>query len=243
MAGHFDAIGFEIPDQAAFTHTLAGMLRSGERDTGPIGTRVWWEDESGAAFAIFVSGGQGECAKPTFAGRSRVVVRPTGTAEDPRGCRFCAVQHVEIGQDGQTAYPLGIELDDSHAGSLTGADGDVSVSLTAFAERLEVWEGVAAFRADPDLKWPLGPRSVIPLGAFAPGTKPRAPRAAAVITGVVVAAERMTNRKSGLRFDWCHLQTLAMTIDVVAATQPAAFVPGQVVQGTFWIVGHRANPT
>lgn len=242
MAGHFDAIGLDIPDRTVFAKTLADMLRSGDRCTGPIGERILWQDESGAGVAMFTMDGQGECAKPTFAGRSRVVVRPTARVEDARGCRFCAIDHVEIRQDDQLVYPLGIELDDSHAGSLTAVDGDVSVALIAFAERLDVWEDIADFRADPKVRWPLGPHSVIPLGAFAPGPEARPPRAAAIITGVVVAADRLTNSRSGRLFDWCQLETLAMTIDVVAARQPAPFTAGQVVHGTFWIVGHRADP-
>ena len=54
-------------------------------------------------------------------------------------------------------------------------------------------------------------------------------------------AERKTNGQSARPFDWCRVETYAATIDVVSEARREEFAPGQVVQGTFWLVGRRLD--
>jgi hypothetical protein len=139
----------------------------------------------------------------------------------------------------EMVYPLAFELDDVHRGPLTARDAR-DVSVTAFAEQIESWADEEAFGADQDPRRPgFAARSLVPSGLFNFGDDPRPPRAEAIITGIVRQGERKTNAWSGATFDWCELETLAATFDVVAASQPAPFATGQVIQGTFWLVAHR----
>src|SRR5262249_40592178 len=112
------------------------------RESAARGTRALWEDTSGARVGFFLdSRGRVECAKPSFAGSSVLHARADGMRADPAGCRFCALASVEVLEDDDVVYPLLVELDDIHRGPpKKGAALDLSV--TAFAESLEVWQDV-----------------------------------------------------------------------------------------------------
>jgi hypothetical protein len=239
---HFNAIGFDVSDPAEFGRLLGELAAIGDREDGALGTRLLWEDPSGAELAVFVRDMSIECTKPTFAGHSRLLARSAGTAADPRGCAFCEMARVEVFDGDEMAYPLGLELDDIHLGPLPESEELTPIAVTAFAEGIEAWPDVAAYNeANGSGPGHLSAQSLIPSGLFGPGGDERPPRAEAIITGVVTAAERKTNRHSARHFDWCKVETYAATLDVVAAVQPEPFAPGQVVQGTFWLVGRRLD--
>lgn len=233
-----------MPDREAFGRTVSALARAGVRETGPLGTRLLWQDRSGSQVAVFVSeGGAIECAKPTFAAVSRVMVRPTHSFPDPQGCAFCAIAGVEVLEDGEMAYPLAVELDDIHLGMQVASDEPVAPALSAFAEQIEVWPDVSAYDASKASAGVghLAARSLIPSGLFGPGGTEQPTRAEAVISGVVTACERKTNGYSGRPFDWCRLETYAASVDVVAEARSEPLTLGAVVQGTFWLVGRRVD--
>jgi hypothetical protein len=239
---HFAAVGFDASDREGFRELVRSLAVMGEREDGSLGTRLLWADPSGAAIAVFVRDMSIECAKPTFAATSRLLVRPTGTTPDPSGCAFCEIAMVEVVDCDEMAYPLGIELDDIHLGPLPVGDELVPIAITAFAEAIEVWSDVDAYTESSGSEvGRLAARSLIPSGLFGPEGGDRQIRAEAIITGVVTDAERKTNGQSDRPFDWCRLDTYGATIDVVSEARPAPFAPGQVVQGTFWLVGRRLD--
>jgi hypothetical protein len=236
---HFSCIGLDVPDPASFGRVVAELAKVGDRSEGVLGTRLLWSDDSGAELAVFVRDEKIECVKPTFSTPLRTLVRPIRMIDDPRGgCAFCAIAEVEVLERGEFAYPLAIELDDIHLGPMPERDRPTEIALTAFAEHIEVWLDLASFKAADNR---FAARSLIPSGLFAPDDVDRPPRAEAIITGVVTAAERKTNGYSGRSYDWCQIETYAMTLDVVAELQPEPFAAGQTVQGTFWLVGRRAD--
>jgi hypothetical protein len=240
---HFDAVGFDTADREGFNALVRSLAVMGEREDAVLGSRLLWADPSGAAIAVFVRDMSIECAKPTFAGASRLVVSPAGATADPAGCAFCAINKMDVFDGDEMVYPLAIELDDIHLGPLPVSDDLVPIAVTAFAETIEVWSDVDAYNeSKASDEHPLAPRSLIPSGMFAPGGGERPLRAEAIITGVVIDAEGKTNTQSMRPFDWCLIETYAATIDVVSEVRPEAFAPGQVVQGTFWLVGRRLDP-
>ena len=143
------------------------------------------------------------------------------------------------------AYPLAIELDDMHDGMLTDGRPPTALALTAFAETIEAWSDEEHYTEaqSSGSSAHLGSQSLIPSGLFRPDGTEHAVTAHAIITGVVSEAERRTNHLTGQAFNWCRLSTYAMCVDVVAEHHTAQFVPGQVVQGSFWLVGHRCDET
>ena len=141
------------------------------------------------------------------------------------------------------AYPLLVELDDMHRGSVTSpGDDPTALSITAVAEDIEVFADDDAFTEHAETaQIPYAAKSLVPSGMFNFGDSARPPRAEAMVTGIVVRAERKTNTYSGAVFDWCELETYAATLDVVAEPQAVPFAVGQVVHGGFWLVGRRLH--
>jgi hypothetical protein len=243
---HFSSIGFDVDDAASFGRVVGELAQIGEREDGSLGTRLLWSDPSGAAVAVFIRDLSVQCAKPTFAAASPLLVRSARMTPDPRGCAFCPIATVEVLEGEEMAYPLAIELDDIHLGPLRESAEPTRIAVTAFAEGIEVWPDVDAYNeatGTGSAPGHLAAHSLVPSGLFAPEGTERPLRAEAIITGVVTAAERKTNAYSGRAFDWCRLETYAATVDVVAEVQPEAFAAGQVVQGTFWLVGRRLDTT
>lgn len=239
---HYNAVGFDASDREAFRGTVSSLAVLGEREDASLGTRLLWADPSGAAIAVFVRDMSIVCAKPTFAAGSRLLVRPVGTTPDPGGCAFCELSTVEAFDGDEMAYPLAIELDDIHLGPLPVGGELVPITVTAFAEAIEVWSDVDAYNASTasDVGH-LAPKSLVPSGMFGAEGTDRPLRAEAIITGVVSEAERKTNRQPARPFDWCRVETFAATIDVVSEARGEEFAPGQVVQGTFWLIGRRLD--
>jgi hypothetical protein len=239
---HFNAIGFDASDREGLNALVSSLAVLGEREDGSLGTRLLWTDPSGAAIAVFVRDMSVECVKPTFVARSRLLVRPVRATADPRGCAFCAVSTVEVFDGDEMAYPLAIELDDIHLGPLPLGEALVPIAVTAFTEAIEVWSDVDAYNEHTGSEsGRLAAQSLIPSGIFGPEGTDRPLRAEAIITGVVTAAERKTNNESARPFDWCQVETYAATIDVVSEARAEELAPGQVVQGTFWLVGRRLD--
>jgi hypothetical protein len=241
VAGHFSCIGLDIPDGQTLARLIPELSRSATRSAGPLGTRLLWQDTSGAGLAMFLDDGGGvTCAKPTFAARSQLYVKLTAALDDPRGCPYCGITTVEVLEAGEMVYPLGVELDDTHLGPLSGPTHVKTLSVTAFGESIRMWADVAAYKAADEPGEPrLAAQSLIPSGLFGPGSTTGPVRAQAIITGIVTEAERKTNGYSGDHFDWCKIDTVAAALDVVLEAQAQPPRIGQVIQGTFWLVAHR----
>jgi hypothetical protein len=243
VVNHFAAVGFLTPSREAFQGQVSELALLAEQEMGPLGIRALWKDDSGARLAMFVNtDGDLECLKPSFSGTSRQVVRPVTTLADPDGCPFCALASVEVLEDGVMAYSLFVELDDIHRGQLATAEAPIELAISAFAEELTIWPDAASYEASKQAaELELAARSLIPSGMFAPGGGERPPRAEAIVTGVVIESERRTNRYSSGAFDWCVIETFAAALDVVAEPQKQPLQAGNVVQGTFWLVGRRVG--
>ncbi len=239
MPDHLACVGFDIQSNDALGELVMGLAQVSRREEGAGGTRLHWEDDSGAAFAMFVDErGSIVCGKPTFRRGPNIAARPTVAIADPRGCPFCGIENVEVLQLGEMAYPLAIELDDWHLGPIDAASARPEMHATAFAETLTVYadeSGFADHRATEDLQ--MATKSLIPTGLFTGGSSPVTARAR--FTGFVQSAATPTNSFTGIAFRTARVETFAMTIDVVAPLSADAMAPGNVVQGDFWIVGSR----
>jgi hypothetical protein len=234
-------VGLDFTDEAAFRQMIDEMAAVSKRESGRLGTRLLWLDSSGAAVAMFLeeTGSGLACAKPTFAARSRLMVRGPTQIDDPQGCSFCAITTVEVIENEDPVYPLAVELDDIHLGPLGGPVEVMALSVTGFGESITVWSDKDAYEASDKGEAPMfAAKSLIPSGLFTPGGE-RPIRAEAIITGIIDNAERRVNRRSVKQFEWCQVDTYGGTLDLVLERRPLA--PGQVVQGTFWLVAHRTD--
>ena len=235
MVGHLACIGLNYTDADGFRQALRYLEGEAEHQRGMGSTRFWWSDPSGARHALFVVNDSVVCASPSFSGGSRVAVQVGSTVDDPGGCPFCALSVVDVQADGTVAYPLAVQLDDIHLGPLGAQGATVDLGISAFAESSQRFPDVETYRSSGSK---FAERSLIPAGLFT-GDPPRAPRAVALITGVVVDADRRRNTASGGEFDWVLLDTYAARYDALFPPVGAPFRPGEVIQGTFWMVAHR----
>jgi hypothetical protein len=242
MADHYACIGLRFADAEAWKATVMGTLvAKAEQQPGPSATRLWWSDASGACHAAYGVDRQIVCAKPSFDGASRIRVRITGRTEsDQRGCPMCEIALVEV-LDGDTmAYPLGVELDDIHLGSLQPEGAVIDLTIAAFAESSRRWPDVATYEsAAPSPRFAA--QSLIPSGLFSAGEVKRPPRPEAIVTGLVTKSERRANTLTGGQFDWVLLETYGGIYDMLLPAIGQPYAPGQVIQGTFWLVAHRAG--
>jgi hypothetical protein len=239
--GHFDCIGYRWQTQDQFGDGVMEAATTGTRVTGPLGDRVTTTDPSGGIIAAFLVDGGIRCAKPSFTPATALPVEVTGRLDDPNGCPFCAITLVEIRDPaGEMLYPLPLELDDAHLGAPD--PGPLAIAVTGFVEQLERWPDEAAHQAASGGGETIAfaTRSLVPSGMFTPGGGDRA-RAEAIVGGVVVDAQRRRSDRTGDPFDWCRVETYGITLDLVAAAQPQPFAPGEVLQTTCWLVGHRVS--
>lgn len=254
MAGHFEAIGFELADEEALAQVVERAVAEGEpRARTDGGTTRLWRDASGASVVVHLDeSGAIWCTAPSFPATSTFPVRVNGTAADPE-CRFCSVLMVEVLDDGEMIYPLAAQLESIDEALERDFDGqEHELALTAFGEEVEVWPDETSYNEQPGEEPRLGPQSLIPSGLFVPEEKrsflrrrrpETGPRAQAIITGIVETAETLRNESSGGEFQHARVATYGPTLDVVISSQdvPTALAPGNVVQGTFWLIG-RLDP-
>ena len=245
MSDHFADIGFRFASRDEWTSTMMGaVINAAVPDTGPLATRLLWSDPSGARWAYFTEEKQIICAKPSFAGQSRVSVQVQRQADAKDGCPMCAVSVVDVVDNGVMATMAGVELDDQHLGPLGEEGTAVELAITAFGEQVTRFADVPAYqnaRTDGSAS-AFAERSFIPSGLFAPGGKPKPTTAHAIMNGIVQRAERRTNTLTGNAFDWALLESYPTAYDIVIAADGEPLASGEVVQGSFWLVGHRLPP-
>jgi hypothetical protein len=251
MASHFEAIGFDFPDEAAFAGLVERVVSEGEsRTRADGGTSSLWRDESGASVAVHLDGdGRLACAAPSFAATSRVRARLNGVAADPE-CPFCSALVVEVLEDGEMVYPLALQLenvDQVLEMELDGREGDLAVA--AFAEDVRIWTDERAYDEALDPEVPLASRSLLPTGFFTPEQKRRGflrrkepepiVQPHALVTGLVEDAAIVRNEVSGEEFIHARVATYAVLLDVVlsASEAPEPLAAGNVVQAGSWMMG------
>ncbi len=197
------------------------------------------------------SSGAVVCATPSFAGETTVEARESGVSPD-RECGFCSRLLVEILEDGELAYPLAIQTEEMEP-KVRPSEGTRRLSITAFAEEMEIWDDEGAYDASFDSEAPhFAARSLIPTGTFPPdfGSRRRFLRrkrfeqtAHALLTGVVKEGSMRRNSATQREFAWAVVESFGASYDLVApsAAVPGGFTPENVVQATCWLVGRSTD--
>jgi hypothetical protein len=90
---------------------------------------------------------------------------------------------------------------------------------------------------DPEAKSQYTSQSFLPSGVFA--ERPEDIEARAFLTGIVERVSALTNEATGGNFVHALVTTYGATIDSVFAPSdiPSGLSAGNVVQGTFWLIG------
>ncbi len=111
--------------------------------------------------------------------------------------------------------------------------------MNAFAHSIEVWADEASYLAGQGSEPRFASQSLIPSGLFTPEGESQPPAPNAILTGHVVSAEMRTNEATGALFQHAVVETYGGRYDVlVSATDlENPLKPGNVLQGSFWLVG------
>jgi hypothetical protein len=175
-------------------------------------------------------------------------------AVDP-DCRFCSTVLFDVVEDDEMLYPLAVRLENIDE----ILDGNVDVpagvlALTAFAEEIAVWPDQRAYE-DAGVS-PMASKSLIPSGLFSeeparrrlfrrPRRPEGRPNARAIVTGIVEAAENVLNEATNTRFVHAKVDTYGATVDCVLSTREltSELAVGNLVQGSFWLIGRTVPPT
>jgi hypothetical protein len=241
MAPHFDCIGVSLTsleDMMNFVNELVPQVERRVTDEG--GEFFLAEDPSGALVGVNVgSEGTVDCVKPSFATTTSVRVVPRGFSEDP-DCRFCDRLHVEVvGEDGELAYPLAIQLHDMAVARSSVSLGEPSTaSVVGFAEELDTWPDEEAYNANLSDELPLAPEALIPVGLFV--DEGRSSSAHVLLTGHIVRAAVRRNEWTGGAFRWAVVRTFGGEYEIVAPVNAPPLEESSIVRGHFWVVGSVA---
>jgi len=235
MATHFGCVGMPVADEAGLRGLVSTLADAATLEE--LGEEVWryvWTDPSGARLVVGVRGDTVDDGLPSYVGAATPVpVRDLVLLDEE------VAQCAALNADGEVFAMIAVELEERMLLAERGrrvAEGQLT--LTAMAETIEVHPDPAAYlttQADADLK--LGAEHWLPAGLFNVDERP--PTALAMFAATVGEAQRLTNTHTGGEFVHVRVSTLGMEIDVVAQLDqlPELPEPGQVVAGTFFMVG------
>jgi hypothetical protein len=248
MASHFSSIGFPIRDQSEF----AALPDRVGPEAVPIESKhgiYWkWSSECGAELWLQANTDNEVIGiAPCFSGVSRIRVRLTARVSRPNDTAMEGAFHGWADPDDDKsesgAYPFVFDaIDADQYGALT-LPSVVEARVAAFAHEVTVYPSIDAYNATQTGEIKFASQSFIPSGLFSPGgdaTSP--PESMAIFTGHVVAAEVKTNRLTGAKYYWAHVQTLGGSFDVVIDPELSEAQPviGGVLSGSFWLCGRLA---
>jgi hypothetical protein len=245
VASNFSTIGLAIASVEDLHALIDRIGPLAEGLAAPGGVYFRWADPSGAEVWIQVNDdNEVTGVNVHFAGRSAVRVGltaripPAGPSALDGSFHGWASPSSEAPDSG--CYPFVFDAPDFrlHDGLAVPAHADVQIA--AFAHHVAMFESVAAYEAGQEGDIKYAPQSFITYGLFTPeGESAKPPRALAIFTGHVVAAEEKINAFTGRAFYSAFVETFGGSYDVVIDPEllPGLPAAGGVVQGSFWLSG------
>lgn len=236
-------IGFSVQTQEEFTVLLERAYEGGQKLEVADGFYVRYADLSGAELWLqFDQNHELIGMNPYFRGSSRIFV----------GLNEMISRKQSLLDGGWIGWPNPSSPEDPESGdfplvfdapdfllSSVNTPGTYPVQLTAFSQDLTIFdteENFTAAQASEEI--PFATKSFIPVGLIG-RTAEEAPEAQVLLTGIVVDFEERKNQFSGQIFYWISLETLNVTIDLVAdhSSFPSGPQTGSVIQCQAWLSG------
>jgi hypothetical protein len=262
MASNLSTIGFVFPDEETFRSSMVAFAGKAQAQLdAPCGSYGIWRSRTGAELWFhFGPSDEGNTEiyglTPFFEGQSELDVRITGPIKRETDTPFEGAFYAWVNPDDADAgsYPLVFDAVDFAARSGETWPAVVRVKLSGFARELKVFQDEAAYRAtDTGSGAPqLATEAFIPIGLFAAaeadaaqsGGAPTAPSSAALLTGRIVEASRMTNEATDKDFYWLLVESLDATFDLVADPEivTGEVHAGSIVEATVWLFGRLSGP-
>lgn len=243
MGSHLGAIGLPGSQGDALMNALMTFASHattiGQAQAASV---IAHTDRSGARVSLTLRPDGGlECMTPSFAGATRLlaVLGSFGQHECPYETPLLAEM---VDANGDMIHPLAMQPEDVATWRESFTPGEqVELSVTAFAEIIDVFADEAAYRASGT---PMAVQSLIPSGMFAPGggsEKDWVVTARALISGTVRSAASLLNELTGLEFIHAVVESYGGTYDIVIDPADVEDPPavGSIVSGQFWLSCRR----
>jgi hypothetical protein len=201
------------------------------------GSMVTWTDPSGAIMVFNLNERrQVTCARPAFASGATMRIEPLGIVPDEE-CPHCdrVAANVIVGDMPPmgTLYMHVADMAISREAIRFRHASAVSVSL--FSEKIRIWRDGEEFLASQSREPKFAPECLLLTGGFS-----RPAVAEVEMMATVLKVETRRNTATGVEFVWARVRTSdERELEVVASELqvPLGVRPGNVVDGTFWVVG------
>lgn len=245
MASNFSTIGLPVAsldDVNALANRIGPLA---EPLAAPSGVYFRWSDPSGAEMWLQVNANDELIGmNPHYAGRSAVRVGLTARLASAGPSELDGSFHGWADPAGDApdtgCYPFVFDAPDYRLHDDLSLPAHEEIQIAAFAQEIAAFETVAAYEAIQAGDPKYASQSFIPSGLFAPASDSTVPpRAQAIFTGHVLAADKKTNVLTGRAFYWALVETYGGAYDAVIDSSLLSGVPvvGGVITGSFWLSG------
>lgn len=248
---HFSPIGFLVESEDDLAELIVQIKEAGEPIPVKKGTYIKWSGKCGAELWLQADRRNNSIGmSPHFSGTARMQVGLAAKARRPYDSalegvfKVWADPPVEDPTDG--AYPFVFNAPDFARYSEVRLPSLASAQISAFAEKVAVYESPESHLASQTGERKLASQSFAPLGLF-PGKNSgmKSAVASAFFSGHVLKAEEKVNDLSAEPFFWALVETWGAVFDVVIASSMIDDLPveGGVISGSFWLSGRLLEYT
>ncbi len=243
---HYANIGFDVQTDAELNQLVEQAYEAGKPVKSRKGLYVRYLDPSGAELWLQVNENKELVGlNPYFQGESCVEVEIHEAMIDETeyldGGYYCwANPGAPNDKEEPGDYPFVLDLPDFFSNPEYDMPCRKNVSICAFAEELQVFESEEMFDSIQPSEIMMSSESFIPVGLLGDeGDLDASPQAFAVVNGRILSTELKNNTLTDQPFWWMHVQTFGVKLDVVASSELINEVPqvGNIISGTFWLVG------
>ncbi len=249
MSSHFSCIGFPVKDMNAYWALARRAAAEGLRVQSPDGTAVtrWAVGAGPEIWAQVDETGEVIGATPFFSTGVAYRVAVTGSGEAPEepmdGWIDGWMEPVEDDEPFSGAFPLRIDLIDYAVirRRLVTFPAVHRVEMVALAHEVDLYPDEAAYAASSGEVYRLPIQSFVSAAHFSVDD-PGGEESTAVTSGYIREAHLLTNTATDVPYWWIQVTTRGITLHafVDLETLPGEPRAGQVLSGSFWLVGRLA---
>lgn len=241
MASNMSTIGFVFANDDEFRDTMIRLVTEArEYHAAPPGEYAIWRSRSGAEIWFHVEGtdavGVNERAiaglTPFFESGAATQLVLTAPVRRDGYNAFEGAFEAKLGGTGDDAgYPLVFDAVNFSAHTDRRMPARCKVRLTGFAREVKAYPSEEAYYAAQTREPAFAAKSFVPIGMFAAADGEGAkepPSSYAALTGRVTETRMLDNEATLRRFRWLSVETLGMSIDIVADPE---IVQGEIAAG------------
>ena len=246
-SNHFAAIGFNVKGTYDLEELVDYAIDNGEvidLSQWNKGLYIKLALNDGIEFWICINNNEFVTGIPYFRARNTNKISIVENIIDEEWyyeSRFVAWARDDNVEDyGSVEFPFVFDCPDYVIHSQETIPKITDISITAFADNIEIYNDITTFRETRAEDFKLAKKAFIPLGLFEDPDKIESiPTSNALFTGVVKKAEIIINSLTGNEFYCISVETLSLTIDVIVEKNKLKHMPQEnnIVKVYAWVIG------